>query len=234
MTFHRSVEPRNRQYLEHSISSFRKHRRFLALNHITISMSVSDWLSICLLDLGTDTICRIQEPEKVPSIKLQYDINRRIRKMISWTDKVSNTKSPGSGTRENSKEWITLRYGWAHRNDILFVCWTQEQTRFEALNQLVQETERIPSTKSHYNMDRRVGITFCSSVGLRNSQGFKNSISKLGNWKSFPALDHIEMSTGMSEWPSVRLSDLGTELNDFTNFMGASQWHSVWYIQSCN
>jgi len=48
-------------------------------------------------------------------------------------------------------------------------------------------------------MDKHVGMTFCSSVGFRNGHGFKNSISGLGIWNSFPALDHIEMLTGASE-----------------------------------
>ena len=123
---------------------------------ITISMSASDSLSVGLSDSRTDSICQTEEPEKVPSTELQYDIDRCYNIMFSWTDKGSNTKSLGSGTRENSREWITLGYWWAHRNNYLSVHRTQEHTGFEALNRLVQEAERIPSTKSHYNMDRRV------------------------------------------------------------------------------
>ena len=122
---------------------------------ITVSMSASDWLSIGLSDAGTDGVCRIEEPEKVPSSELQYDIDGCYKMMFSQTDKGSNTKSPGSGIRENSREWITLGYWWAHRNNYLSVHRTQEHTGFE-LNRLVQEAERIPSTKLHYNMDRHV------------------------------------------------------------------------------
>ena len=173
-------------------------------------MSTSDWLSIGLSDSGTDGVCRIEEPEKVLSSELQYDIDGCYKMMFSQTDKGSNTKSPGSGTRENFREWITLGYWWAHRNNFPSVRRTREHPRFEALNQLVRTAEKVPSTKSHYNMDRRVGMTFCWSVGLRNRQLFKHSFSWFSKQREFPALNRITIWISMWEWLFVHPSDSGT------------------------
>ena len=142
MTFHGPVKLRNRQYLKHSISSFRKHRRFPALNHITIFMSILDWPSIGLSDSRTDSVCRTQEPEKVPSTKIQYDIDGCFDVLMNrnhWAQELE--RIPRNESHYDIDECIGMtfplsvrlrnRQGFKHS-----ISWFRKQREFPALNHI--------------------------------------------------------------------------------------------------